>query len=601
MSKEDFLKILGEYVDKDELDRYKSMLSKSKKDYLTDELNHIRLVEKSQTIAASISLNGSLSKASSFQICTITVNNPNSINATIQVIITLDHGLIVKKKIDLSSDVRKDYLIDLNDHEKDLLGYVDKVIDCNVKVLDEYERELASSFGEVSVTDEGLELDLKISAELKKIDDLSADRVHIADVNIRSNETREISCECVVKVGNNELVSSPCVIQSKAETSCQLYVSGQSLKTHVGKQATLFVSYKSKDLFSRSFPITDPASVDPGDGFVPSKKKISAECITEKIIDIHKFSNNIIELGKLVVKNDEPREESVFCRILLNDVEVQSFSKSLPSKSKISVGLEVPINVISKDDTYNSSLKYILYDSNRETVLSRMTSITVRSKFDLDLRQVVVRTAEFITPLSPGVKDFVTDRSGPLSRAMGSNYIVCGYQSESKILTQLDGVWNAVVRYGMSYVSDTKTLRSDSTAYQRVRYADKVLKDHTGNCIELSILFASMFETMGFEPVVIFPYGHAIVGVVLRTDAYATSSKCPDVLSRYLVRLNLDGRYVDALPIESTCCPDKSCRLLDAVASAKSTIDAELSTINAKKDFTIVKLLRNKGIKPVVE
>lgn len=201
--------------------------------------------------------------------------------------------------------------------------------------------------------------------------------------------------------------------------------------------------------------------------------------------------------------------------------------------------------------------------------------------------------------MDPAIKHFVDSADGPLAKAMGSSYSVTGYQSRNAVIPQIKAVFEAVKSLGMHYVSDTSTF-SDEGFYQRVRTSEKVLEDRSGNCIEFSILFASILESMALEPVVVFPVGHAIVGVVLSTDMYDSESCMPSISEGSIIVLRSGSKTCSVLCFESTCCAHHSCSFEDAVSIATGTINGQLSNINRRTDFSLIVEKRHGGIQPKV-
>ena len=65
---------------------------------------------------------------------------------------------------------------------------------------------------------------------------------------------------------------------------------------------------------------------------------------------------------------------------------------------------------------------------------------------------------------------------------------------------------------------------------QRITLADQVLESHQGNCIELTLLMASVLEAVGINSGVVIMRGHAFLGVWLSEVCYRQSI-CDDASS----------------------------------------------------------------------
>lgn len=107
------------------------------------------------------------------------------------------------------------------------------------------------------------------------------------------------------------------------------------------------------------------------------------------------------------------------------------------------------------------------------------------------------------------------------------NRSLAGYQDmaaqaargqKSRLLThneitslQFGALYEAARRLGVSYVNTPITFASGHT--QRVKYPAEVIAARSGNCIDLSIMFAAALEKLGMRPVIILVPGHAFIGV----------------------------------------------------------------------------------------
>ena len=91
-----------------------------------------------------------------------------------------------------------------------------------------------------------------------------------------------------------------------------------------------------------------------------------------------------------------------------------------------------------------------------------------------------------------------------------------GYQhaNSDDVIAQARAIFNAVRNYGVSYVSSTVSCGQAGFA-QRVRLPRESIQSKSANCIDGAVLFASLFENIGLEPVIFLVPGHAFVGVKL--------------------------------------------------------------------------------------
>jgi hypothetical protein len=77
-----------------------------------------------------------------------------------------------------------------------------------------------------------------------------------------------------------------------------------------------------------------------------------------------------------------------------------------------------------------------------------------------------------------------------------------GYQgSEDDVLNQVFAIWNVFQRRGIKYSSITTTSStSKKVASQYVRTFSDILNAKQANCVEGSILFASVLRKIGMAP-----------------------------------------------------------------------------------------------------
>jgi hypothetical protein len=98
--------------------------------------------------------------------------------------------------------------------------------------------------------------------------------------------------------------------------------------------------------------------------------------------------------------------------------------------------------------------------------------------------------------------------------AAGTVRAFTGYQSGPQAtLAQVQAVWDALAARGLSYVNvatDSGTSALVSTQY--VRFLDQSVKDQGANCVDASVLFASVLRRIGLRPVLLFKPGHCFAG-----------------------------------------------------------------------------------------
>lgn len=96
-----------------------------------------------------------------------------------------------------------------------------------------------------------------------------------------------------------------------------------------------------------------------------------------------------------------------------------------------------------------------------------------------------------------------------------------GYNGDQhEIIAQLKAVWRALQNRGVRYSSISTstgglspTSSSTSSHFQHVRFIEDTLSNSQANCIDGTVLLASIFRKIGFRPVIFLVPGHAYVGI----------------------------------------------------------------------------------------
>lgn len=155
-----------------------------------------------------------------------------------------------------------------------------------------------------------------------------------------------------------------------------------------------------------------------------------------------------------------------------------------------------------------------------KTVLDQTSTTTVTSRRDFPWKingytdqQIYEMLAVMVTPTDPGVEELISDaKKYDPEHAMTGGY-ESDQDSDGSVYQRLADIWQAeATDYGLSYVSTTVSFEA---ATQRIRLPSEVLTQSGGNCIETSLLYASVAEALNMDSVVILIPGHAFVGISL--------------------------------------------------------------------------------------
>lgn len=129
--------------------------------------------------------------------------------------------------------------------------------------------------------------------------------------------------------------------------------------------------------------------------------------------------------------------------------------------------------------------------------------------------------AAFVTPNHPIIAPIIR-RASEILNDWTENPSFDEYQSKNpnRIRKQMAAIYEAIAEQKIIYCS---TPASFGQSGQRVRLCDTVLIHKMGNCLDLSLLYASCLESVGLHPLIITIKGHAFAGVWLTEETFPDS------------------------------------------------------------------------------
>ena len=173
------------------------------------------------------------------------------------------------------------------------------------------------------------------------------------------------------------------------------------------------------------------------------------------------------------------------------------------------------------NSSHDADLKVtVAYLQNGEprTILDQTSPTTITSRRDYPWQikgftdqEIYNMLAVMVTPTDPAVEKLITTaKKYDPSKAM-----IGGYESaqdqDGSVYQRMADIWAAETNdYNMGYVSTTVSFEA---ATQRIRLPEEVLTQSGGNCIETSLLYASVAEALGLDPAIILIPGHAYVAI----------------------------------------------------------------------------------------
>ncbi len=128
-------------------------------------------------------------------------------------------------------------------------------------------------------------------------------------------------------------------------------------------------------------------------------------------------------------------------------------------------------------------------------------------------KEVFELTAAMVTPNDPAVEALIRSAANYTSSGiMWNGYGGHVNDDNGGVWDRLQAIWQAERNdYNLTYISTWVSFAPGSV--QRIRLPSEVLDQHSGNCIELALLYASAAEAMDLEAAVVGIPGHAFVGI----------------------------------------------------------------------------------------
>lgn len=127
----------------------------------------------------------------------------------------------------------------------------------------------------------------------------------------------------------------------------------------------------------------------------------------------------------------------------------------------------------------------------------------------------------FITPNHPAIVPIIKRAANILEKWTG-NPSLDEYQSRNpdRVQKQIAAIYTAISEQEITYSSVPASFEDYG---QRIRLVDVVLTQKLGNCLDMSLLFASCLEAIGIHPLIIIVNGHAFAGGWLVTETFPDS------------------------------------------------------------------------------
>jgi hypothetical protein len=186
-----------------------------------------------------------------------------------------------------------------------------------------------------------------------------------------------------------------------------------------------------------------------------------------------------------------------------------------------------------------------------------------------------------------------------LNTKMVSRWI--GYQNEAKeVDQQVAAIWRVLHERGFVYSSILATIGDGGNVHsQAVRTFDNALKTNQANCVDGTVVFASILKKIGINPIMILVPGHCFLGYY--TDQKNTSAKFLEttMLSRTSIN-STDGKKEIELLASAKTNEAKNKAYKQLFDAAQNTAMQEYQDNKSKNAVTAIDVTAyRKLIKPI--
>jgi hypothetical protein len=159
-------------------------------------------------------------------------------------------------------------------------------------------------------------------------------------------------------------------------------------------------------------------------------------------------------------------------------------------------------------------------DAGGRQVVETTAPVRLRAADDMfwgDKFKYASFVASWVTPHSAAVEAVLSRAKEfmPARRMPGYESWKSTDEQARTTAAEARAIYRALQQKGVSYVKSSATFGNSANAAvsERIRMPFESLRDGAANCIDGAVMFASLFENLGMDPVIVLVPGHAYVGV----------------------------------------------------------------------------------------
>jgi superfamily I DNA and/or RNA helicase len=237
--------------------------------------------------------------------------------------------------------------------------------------------------------------------------------------------------------------------------------------------------------------------------------------------------NNFSFLKKILVKNngtEDVNDASLTITFLPDCIKCQEVYVSCLEKQKTTTVDSFSIEI---DPKYLYELSEAIAGSMSVVLKAKDGTVLATQMVPLDILPIEESASEdrideilvsFVTPNDDLVRE-LADKAAKRLEEKYQRSSFAGYQFEDpdKIVEELDAIFLAIKDEGIHYSNPPASFEK---TFQRIRLPHTVLSEKTATCIDFAILFASVMENVGLNPLIIAINGHAFNGCWLNEESF---------------------------------------------------------------------------------
>jgi hypothetical protein len=210
--------------------------------------------------------------------------------------------------------------------------------------------------------------------------------------------------------------------------------------------------------------------------------------------------------------------------------------------------------------------------------------------------------AAFVQPNHPVLRSVLDQAVSTLQRD-GQMVALSGYQVLSHVQPMVRSIYNALVSQQITYSNPPSSW--DLLGGQRIRGAQTILDEKVGTCLDTAVLFASLLEAAGLNPVVALIPGHAFVGY-WTAKYFSEQPQIPSWTERPIseVMNAIDNGYIEIFETTSICIGQGQLSYEQAIKESHARISSTNGLgVNAEQstlvNISVCRLMRPRPIRPM--